>query len=387
MPTRIGLYYPYFHFRDDAWLKLAALYWDQMARIVPHSYQNHLRDSDTVKTLKHEANFIREVDPNYQIDAVGQEFARLVEHNDQALRAGYAVGRPNGEGTQWHGETHFPDLALIYHTKMSEELVRVMEPAGLAFPHRSRGHDWIAMHPRLASVYMTALAEALATHRGLYPVTTAALPHLGVVGSTFDRVAQALLGDVELDPSASSHREIEAQLAMISLRTLIPRDMGNVPVSKILELRHQHGSERSAFQDYIHGLASHFSQLEIHDPDVLQEHLALEYEQRLAPELKKLKDSYRRVNVETMSSAVNVLFTTGPGTIAGLLSPDLKVLGAGAIALGLTSVALDRRKGARGEAQSSPVASFLLRVDQGLEPTSLITQLTQYAARFQTTIF
>lgn len=35
---RIGLYYPYIHFRDEKWMKIAALYWPRMARVVPHGF-------------------------------------------------------------------------------------------------------------------------------------------------------------------------------------------------------------------------------------------------------------------------------------------------------------------------------------------------------------
>jgi hypothetical protein len=35
---RIGLYYPYVHFHDKTWLKVAALYWPKIARIVPDGY-------------------------------------------------------------------------------------------------------------------------------------------------------------------------------------------------------------------------------------------------------------------------------------------------------------------------------------------------------------
>ena len=31
MKNYIGLYYPLIHFKDDAWIKLTALYWDKMA--------------------------------------------------------------------------------------------------------------------------------------------------------------------------------------------------------------------------------------------------------------------------------------------------------------------------------------------------------------------
>jgi hypothetical protein len=36
--ARRCLYYPFIHFRDEAWLKLSALYWDDVTRIVPKSY-------------------------------------------------------------------------------------------------------------------------------------------------------------------------------------------------------------------------------------------------------------------------------------------------------------------------------------------------------------
>jgi hypothetical protein len=57
METYIGLYYPFIHFKDDAWIKLAALYWDKMGRIVPRGYRTS--DSDTVKQLANESGFIR----------------------------------------------------------------------------------------------------------------------------------------------------------------------------------------------------------------------------------------------------------------------------------------------------------------------------------------
>jgi hypothetical protein len=49
MQSYQALYYPFIHFKDDSWLKLTALYWDKVARIVPHDYATD--DSDTVKAL------------------------------------------------------------------------------------------------------------------------------------------------------------------------------------------------------------------------------------------------------------------------------------------------------------------------------------------------
>jgi hypothetical protein len=35
---QMAVYYPYIHFRDPSWLKLAALYWPRMVRIVHPDY-------------------------------------------------------------------------------------------------------------------------------------------------------------------------------------------------------------------------------------------------------------------------------------------------------------------------------------------------------------
>src|SRR4051812_29243664 len=68
----LGLYYPYIHFKDDAWVKLSALYWEHMARIVPEGYAVH--DSDTVKRLSGELNFVHDLKPGPEKETVGKEF-------------------------------------------------------------------------------------------------------------------------------------------------------------------------------------------------------------------------------------------------------------------------------------------------------------------------
>ena len=47
MVSYVGLYYPFIHFRNEGWLKLTALYWDSLRRIVPSGAGVH--DTDEVK--------------------------------------------------------------------------------------------------------------------------------------------------------------------------------------------------------------------------------------------------------------------------------------------------------------------------------------------------
>jgi hypothetical protein len=65
MPAHIGLYFPYFHFPNDDWVKVSALYWDKLYRIVPYGYQTK-RDSDLVKALsdsENDTSLIRDIHP------------------------------------------------------------------------------------------------------------------------------------------------------------------------------------------------------------------------------------------------------------------------------------------------------------------------------------
>ncbi len=68
-----SLYYPYIHFHDEKWLKLAALYYDGLGRIVPQGFEPN--DSHTASVLRGELNFIRDLPPDVaEVDLVASEF-------------------------------------------------------------------------------------------------------------------------------------------------------------------------------------------------------------------------------------------------------------------------------------------------------------------------
>jgi hypothetical protein len=73
---RFGLYFPYIHFRDDDWVKVAALYWPKMARIVPAGYPIH--DSDTVRALIDNLGWMVDVQPEEVRDLVVPAFEEFI---------------------------------------------------------------------------------------------------------------------------------------------------------------------------------------------------------------------------------------------------------------------------------------------------------------------
>jgi hypothetical protein len=76
---KIGLYYPYIHIRDEQWLKLAALYWPRLARVLPHDFP--VPDSETVRTLVDELDFIMPVEPGPTAAAVAPRFLEVIDRH------------------------------------------------------------------------------------------------------------------------------------------------------------------------------------------------------------------------------------------------------------------------------------------------------------------
>src|ERR1700755_2441564 len=90
----IGLYYPYIHFRDDAWLKASALYWDKINRIVPDDMIGLTDDSPTVRVLKEELGFIDDIPPDYyQTASVSDVFANVLESQGEELQERFDISQ------------------------------------------------------------------------------------------------------------------------------------------------------------------------------------------------------------------------------------------------------------------------------------------------------
>lgn len=70
MDTRFALYYPWINFRSDNWIKLAALYWNRIGRIVPRGYPTH--DSRTVRALDSALGLIANLHPEEASRRVGR---------------------------------------------------------------------------------------------------------------------------------------------------------------------------------------------------------------------------------------------------------------------------------------------------------------------------
>lgn len=393
MAANLGLYYPFIHFKDDKWLKLSAIYFDKMFRIVPSGYQTE--DSDTVKEL---AGFVDYVRPEWARPQFGETFAEFIAQYQSQLVQRYGVANSD----QWDvkpeelvpptagGSSGIdPRLSYVYFEKMTPKLRDIFLRSGLARfdPGDER---WMGMHPMLAQVYMTALADQLAGERQLQPMTDETLHHLAISGLSPERLAQLLLTDVKLVDKRPTEREIEQAFAFLALETVLPKNIAAVPAKKIAKVRERLAGERGKFQEAAVAFAKRNVALrEISDERALQDHLKSEINKTIRPELDKLKDALRGNDIDVVLGAMNMkvelpaLATTGLAafglTAAGVAINPIAAGVAGVVLL-VAKVLRDRRKGRQKELSGSSV-SYLFCIDEALSPGALAQWVSGDAVR------
>jgi len=419
MLNNIGLYYPFIQFNmggQEEWLKLAVLYWDKLGRIALPEY--NIRDTETVQQLVSDLGFIINFEPSQEeMNNIGSQFLTLLKQHHKELLTVYHTHVSDdltslseyrqSWGQQWPSPLRMgrywsplpqlspqPHLAYIFYSgRMTNELKDALVEAGLALPLQKAPH-LIGVHPRLAFVYMEALAEAMATARRLYPVTHDDLAHLAVSGYTLERLTQALIDwdgmGVRITDRTVTEHEIETQMALVALQSVIPKGIQNVPIKKIIALRKQHSDEFAAFHEYLQEFVTEIGELrDVKDPKALQAHLEAEYEKKLKPQLDDIEKCLRSLGIETVLGAMNIrvalptLVTTGGAYLSqahlGSISPIL--IGAGAAAFSILPVIRDKGKEARDKVHPSP-AAYLFSIRENLSPSTLMDQITRRARSF-----
>jgi Family of unknown function (DUF6236) len=388
-----GLYYPYIHFRDEGWLKLSALYWDGMYRVVPYGVQLH--DSDDVRALM-AANFIPTERPQGLEEAVAEInplFRDLIQRHGRALAiAGFGVEHsdswPQDPYTARYAppETSNAKLAYVFGEKMSPQLLSDLFGRGLTAT-RSDDPRWIGMHPKIASVYMTLLADAMATRLAARPVTSAIRDHVAV-GMTADRLAAHLLRNTTpvktrdrtfrenlvktLAQSPPGPTDVLETMGSVSLTYAVPASPQSLPVSKIVGFRERYADERRLFQLEIENLVSNLGELgDVRDPAAVERLLKHLYKKTLHAEIKKVEKALRGARIDTVPSALTTSFALPTGVVTALAAIGIGVApviaATGGLAFGIWTVW--RRYGkAREEALDSSAATYLFRMKRELTP-------------------
>lgn len=413
---RIGLYYPHTHFRSERWIKAAALYWPRMGRVVPSGYP--VNDSPVVAALKDELGFVIDVDPRGAIEAAAPVFMQLlhdtwgsaaVRHRFLATEGSFAytsgysasedtwyvrvggippvIDSEASLGATW-GYEDVPDrrLAGLYWDEVAPVLREALIGEGLAVPvlespssaSSSFRVKRLALPPELAWCYKCILTEELARQTQFAPATDQDEAH-GMLGNwDVEAISSACMGYSLLDPE----RMIPSRMGLMAVQSVLPEDLDDVPVEKIVKLRRRYAAEFDHFTELIAAAAADLeSNLGgVRDAVAVQEYIRLELDRVVRTPLRELEKAMRGLHINTATGVLNYKFELGSvaTVLAGLFGHGPVTWGG--VALGVATMRQGVSEARDAQLKSSPVG-FLLRVRHGLQPGVLVRSLNRIAER------
>jgi len=396
----IALYYPYIHVRDDSWLKYAALYWPKMGRLRPPDFP--LLDSAVAERLHRERWLIDIAPPGWAWSEVGAPFLELINDHAPALRDRFgvdkvgtwnlpaaevaftfsgsrqSVGRPD-RAVRREATWFNPRFGFVHVSKLGPEVVAAAEAAGLAVTGPGRGGTWVGMHPDLASVYLCALTERIAEGDHLHPITNRPLPHTAVSGWSVDQMVRVLLEEPIGQPVAGRpNHDVSDSFICMAFATVVPADIENVPIEKILEIRSKFGAELDAFRSYVTAHTQQLAALEdVRDVTVFQEYLYTEVQRSVTTQLDELRERLRSVGLGSAYALADVKSVALPPLAAmatGAIGVPTSLTVPAAVAACVLTAPVHWRRQRRTALAESPV-SYLFHLEKGLGPSSLIDRL------------
>jgi hypothetical protein len=362
------------HFQDDDWVKLAMLTWDSVSRIRARDVED--RDNDLVRQVKSEADFLTEVTAGPRV------LSEVTRTFDEVLQASgdRVIERYGQRQTGWladigayeapwsnSGYSLAPrNLTWVYcgshGTKIAQVLQHQLAGRGLGL---IKG-PWLGMHPKLASIYLATLADAMARHNMVSPVTDD--PRMHHAAGALDRLADLLLDDE--DPAPARQDPADAYLHVALDAVITPERLADVPIAKLIRFREGHAAELTAFRAHIACLAGELRDIAaVENLDIAHAHLESLYRKNTKPQLDDLRSALRGLGVESSAGTLGLKIdlNAAAGTVVGGIAAaggQLAVAGA-AITMTVVPYLAGKYKARKKAITTSPVA-YLLAVDRKL---------------------
>ncbi|MBB4957377.1 DUF6236 family protein [Micromonospora polyrhachis] len=410
----VALYFPYVNLPGDSWVKAAALHWPQLGRIHPFGYYG-LRDSDTVKRLRDELDFVIEVRPDWgrqqswvdddvlaragaerygadtedQVNALFYDFLDRYKDELTPRYGAEALGVESLRTWDVHDELLplDPRLQEVHPGKMSYGLAHRLADDGLLV---SRSYQWrrasdgktlrirdLAMHSYLARVYLAILADVVARQNGMTPVTDQPLLTAATSGWTIEAMAQILLAD-NAETAPAGPTDYSQMFAVLALQTVLPRDLAEVPVERIIEARRRLLPQLMRYREFLGSLTPDFVAIsEVRDPDVRAAKLRNHVESKVRHPLEEMERTLGRLGLAPVRAVLS-LQTLAPPAALGVLAnaahlPPV-VTSAGVVAgclVGTVGSALDQRR----QVVASHPAGYLLDLRRELGPADAVAKI------------
>ena len=387
----IALYYPYTHIRNESWLKAAALYLPRLALLAPPDYPRHL--SRTAEVLRDELGFLVDVDPARGTQAVAAEFLELINREGEELQARYAwpelfpaelYAAVADHGTACYRLGYAGDgrVEWVHAMKLPAPLVNALVETRLGVLDDDR--SWIAMHPRLGSVYLAALAERVAQANGMAVITDQPGAYGVLNGWELGTLARVLLSDDDDgDPPSRPAGEVAALYAALAIRAVVPDGLDDIPAARIVEARRTLAAEFDAFCLHLDSLSAQFAELaDVEDPAVLRARLEVLVGRDLRRPAAELDRGLRKLGLQPARAVLGMKSLELPGVAAAAVSGvGLPVVAgqAGLVAAQFIVSSVQAHQAAEERRRSA--AGYLLGLRKELSPRGVVERLRRMFRR------
>lgn len=412
---RHGLYYPFFHVRDEKWLKVAALYWPKIVRLVPEGYQDYGPGRGTQAHTARALNdvFLVRRPPGPSVEAVAPRFIDLISNYGDELRTYFTHGNivpDTGSTTAVHINQIAPavldalvDIGLAVRQGPSslrdvvplERRRQWIEAAD--DPHndwelndyilpavRHNSPEWVIMPQRLVAVYTSVLAEDFAAANRLHPTTDQDDAYAVTNNWTAESIAAALF-DRSAPARSAPKGDLAEAVGFLALNLVVPANLDAVPVEKIIEIRERYGTEFIAFGEEVNRVAAGFGELShIRDSAVLEQYLNDVVTARFAQPLEDLRGKMRQLTGDAALMSINVKTELPAAVLASggaWLAGQPLIAETSAAAIGLMAIRRSIRRQRETVMESAPAASFLLHTRAYLQPRTLLNRALHQLAK------
>lgn len=355
-----ALYYPTIDITNEAWLKTAILYWDEINTIVPssidHPYKQHitqfLADEGVIRPL-----------------LVNSEMDLIEELSDDVLNylnsnEGYQVLTHPEDGIAIHPQKlprEIREFYRIHPEKMAREIWYQLR-------EYMDGDGWLHVNGSFANFYMTLLTNRLCEQHGIAPLTDS------TYASNFSNLAR-------LDNQIAIHnhwdypwrdRHIRNRGHQLAQGILMDLSFNGITISDevsiddILKFKRQHQDELGLFRTNIENLTRNIP------VDATIEQIRQQvndiYANQFLPNYNNLKKSLHGAGIKTfVNNLIKIsFFSTGatavPAALLGVSIPSALLAGAGiSIISSLISYNVDRQTALRNNPYS-----YLLAMNNGI---------------------
>ncbi|HEV2371501.1 MAG TPA: DUF6236 family protein [Streptosporangiaceae bacterium] len=385
------MYYPYTHIRDEAWLKAAALYLPKLALIAPAGYPRRL--SPTADVLRAELGFLVDVDPAGRTGAVATEFLQLLSRESDALQARYAwppqfpaelheVLAHDGHLGCWPEHPADHRVEWVHVGKIPPHLIDALVETRLAVPSDDR--FWIALHPRLASVYLAALAERIAQANAMPVVTDQSFAYGALNGWQLDTLARVLLSeDSDRPPAARPPGQVAALYGALAVQAVVPEGLSGIPAERIVRARRALAAEFDAFCVHLDSMAGQFAELAaIEDVAILRARLEVLAGRDLRQPTAELETGLRKLGLEPARAVLGMKTLQLPAIAAAAATGAGLPIAAGQgglVAAQFVASSIQAHQTAQQLRRSA--AGYLLGLHQELSPRSAVDRVRRLFRR------